>query len=77
MIVKQVFFLDNIGRGEAFSEHMFQVSGFRPVLAITQNGKSGIAVLTLKGRSNGVFAVNVEKIICTAALFIDTALKIS
>jgi hypothetical protein len=33
MIEKQVFFLDIIGRGEAFSEHRFQVSGFRPVLA--------------------------------------------
>jgi len=33
MLEKWVFFLDIIGRGEAFSEHRFQVSGFRPVLA--------------------------------------------
>jgi len=29
MIEKQVFFLDIIGRGEAFSKHRFQVSGVR------------------------------------------------
>ena len=29
MIEKQVFFLDIIGRGEAFSKHRFQVSGLR------------------------------------------------
>ena len=33
MIEKQVFFLDIIGRGEAFSKHRFQVSGFRLALA--------------------------------------------
>jgi hypothetical protein len=32
MIEKQVFFLDIIGRSEAFSEHRFQVSGFRMAL---------------------------------------------
>ncbi|RLB80195.1 MAG: hypothetical protein DRH24_11090 [Deltaproteobacteria bacterium] len=35
MIEKQVFFLDIIGRGEAFSKHRFQVSGFRPALAFS------------------------------------------
>ena len=29
MIEKQVFFLDIIGRAEAFSKHRFQVSGVR------------------------------------------------
>jgi hypothetical protein len=29
MLEKQVFFLDIIGRGEAFSQHRIQVSGVR------------------------------------------------
>jgi len=33
MIEKKVFFWDIIGRGEAFSKHRFQVSGFRLVFA--------------------------------------------
>ena len=35
MIEKQVFFLDIIGCGEAFSKHRFQVSGFRLALAFS------------------------------------------
>jgi len=35
MIEKQLFFLDIIGRGEAFSKHSFQVSGVRLVLAFS------------------------------------------
>jgi len=35
MIEKQVFFLDIIGRGEGFSKHRFQVSGFRLVLTFS------------------------------------------
>jgi anti-anti-sigma factor len=46
-------------------------------MSIAQKEKSGIVVLTLKGRSNGVSAANVEKIIGavlkmnTSNLFID------
>jgi len=35
MIEKQVFLLDIIGRGEAFSKHRFQVSGVRLALAFS------------------------------------------
>ena len=35
MIERQIFFLDIIGRGEAFSKHRFQVSGFRLALAFS------------------------------------------
>ncbi|RLB85972.1 MAG: hypothetical protein DRH24_00250 [Deltaproteobacteria bacterium] len=35
IIEKQVFFLDIIGRGEAFSKHRFQGSGFRLTLAFS------------------------------------------
>ncbi|MCD6297525.1 MAG: hypothetical protein J7M30_10260, partial [Deltaproteobacteria bacterium] len=35
MIEKQVFFLNIIGRGEAFSKHRFQMSGFRLALAFS------------------------------------------